>query len=53
MAKKVFTNAERQKIYYHKHKAEKKQAREILGVSSYTDAHKRYYLKKKVKDELL
>lgn len=41
------SNAERQKKYYYNHKHEKSIARQMLGVSTYTDAHRRYFIKKK------
>lgn len=45
--KPAMSNAERQKKYYYNHKHEKSIARQMLGVSTYTDAHRRYFIKKK------
>jgi len=41
------TNAERQKKYYYAHKHEKALARKMLGVSTYTKYHKKYFNKKR------
>lgn len=43
---KSMTNKERQKKYYYAHREEKRLAREILGISTYTATHRRYYEKK-------
>ena len=44
------TNAERQKAYYEKHKEEKRMARALLGVSTYTWYHRKSYMKTKKGD---
>jgi len=43
------TNAERQRKYYYAHKHEKALARKMLGVSTYTKYHKKYFNKKRGK----
>jgi len=43
----LMTNAERQKKYYYAHKHEKALARKMLGVSTYTKYHKKYFNKKR------
>ena len=45
----LMTNAERQKKYYYAHKHEKALARKMLGVSTYTKYHKKYFNKKRGK----